>query len=578
MQTCPSCESLTGFITLSCPSCGSNLILDPGTIIAGRYEILERLGRGGMGTVYRATDRDLDQNVAIKFIAVGSHPQAGARFKSEIRLARKVRHRNVCAVWQNGYEGELAYIVMELIEGRTLRELVKETGPLAWSRACDLALQAAQGLEAIHEAGVIHRDVKTSNLMIDERGVVRVMDFGIAKGNPTQPGLDLTVDPRITGSDQVVGSPEYMSPEQIHGFPLDARTDIYSFGIVLYELFTGRVPFRGTSAFDTMMLHVKAPPPLEGPDAATIPPAVVPILERTLAKSREDRYPSTRVLMKDLRRVRAAFDDSHTETDSSIAPARWWRRSALWAPAAGLLLGLGALRALSSSEAPPSAVPTTTSLASDPVAPSPAVAIASPIPAEDSQAGGAPTAGSDSGEKRPLSSPPRRTKEPGPPRTGNGIAVSDGAPIAGSTPRPVAVGTSPTGEMTSAPPATLVVVLPRTAAASPAAPAFPPPIRGQLFREGEQDLVRPACLECPTAYPSNLERERLEGVVPVELLVDEEGRVQQPRALGTARRELKAAAVDSVKRWQFRPASRQGVPGKMVVVVEVSFRLDGTAR
>lgn len=484
MPTCPSCQSLTGLSTLSCPSCGSDLTLDSGTLIAGRYEILERVGRGGMGTVYRAKDRDLDQNVAVKFVAVGSHPQAVARFKSEIRLARKVRHRNVCGVWQNGYEGELAYIVMELIEGRTLRELVKEEGPPAWPRALDLALQAAQGLEAIHEAGVIHRDVKTSNLMIDRRGVVRLMDFGIAKGDPTQPGPDLTLDPRITGSNQVVGSPEYMSPEQIQGFPLDPRTDLYSFGIVLYELFTGRVPFRATSAFDTMMMHIKAPPPLEGPEAANIPPAVVPILERTLAKSREDRYPSTRALMKDLRRVHAAFNQFHNESDPSTAPARWWRRSPFWAPAAGLVLGLAALRTLSDSEGPPRAAPTTTSLAAEPVAPPPTVAIASP-------------------------SPP------------------------------------------------------------------PSSVRGQLFQVGEPDLVHPACLKCPTVYPSNL---RLEGVVPVELLVDEEGRVHQPRALGTVRKELKVAAVETVKEWQYRPATRQGVPGKMMVVVEVSFRLDGAAR
>ena len=568
MPTCPSCQSLTGLSTLSCPSCGSNLTLDAGTLIAGRYEIFERLGRGGMGTVYRAKDRDLDQNVAIKFVPVGSHPQAVARFKSEIRLARKVNHRNVCAVWQNGYEGELAYIVMELIEGRTLRDLVKEQGPLAWGRACHLALQAAQGLEAIHEAGVIHRDVKTSNLMIDGRGVVRLVDFGIAKGDPSQPGPDLTVDPRITGSNQVVGSPEYMSPEQIQGLPLDPRTDIYSFGIVLYELFTGRVPFRGTSAFDTMMLHVKEAPLLEGPMALTIPPVVVPILKRALAKSREDRYGSMRTLSKELKRAHSLIERTKTDPDEIPVPVTWWRRPGVWAPVAGLVLGLVALYSVS----PPGPPKDRSEPSLETASPQP-----TPAPAPVATAAAAPTP-----SPAPSRPPALKVNPHVPPSERGAPGARQVAVTATASPSPSSLPVPVTNELSTTPrPAPEEVVAPpKDLAPVPVATPSPSlPQRGQLYQAGEPDLVQPSCLACPPPlYPPNLERAGLQGVVPVELLVDENGRVQQPRAMGSAHKEFKAAAVETVRDWSYRPATRQGVPGKMVLVVEVSFTLPGTRR
>jgi serine/threonine-protein kinase len=177
--------------------------------------------------------------------------------------------------------------------------------------------------------------------MIDGQGVVRLLDFGIAKGDPTKPGPDLTLD-RITASNQVVGSPEYMSPEQIHGLPLDRRTDVYSFGIVLYELFTGRVPFRGPSAFDTMLMHVREPPPLEGDLAATIPPVVLPILTRALGKAPEDRQGSMRELIRELKRARSivAGIDPHTYSDQAMAPRPWWRRVEVWMVLGAFVSGL----------------------------------------------------------------------------------------------------------------------------------------------------------------------------------------------------------------------------------------------
>lgn len=337
LPTCPSCQSVTGLRTLSCPSCEEGLLLEPGTLVEGRYEIQAHLGKGGMGTVFRARDRDLEQSVAIKFLRTSHHPQAAARFKAEIKLARKVKHPNVCAIWQNGYLDGLAYFVMELVEGRTLRDLVRDQGPLLAGEACGLALQAAAGLRAIHEAGVIHRDVKSPNLMLDTRGVVRVVDFGIAKGDPTRPGPDLTLRPQ-TDPNQVVGSPEFMSPEQVRGQPLDVRTDIYSLGIVLYELCVGRVPFRGTSAFETMMMHVQQAPPLAGPAVEGVAPDLLPILRRALAKDREQRHPTMRALMSDLRRVQAAFAFQGTATYTGERPAPRGRRE-IYALLAGLAIG-----------------------------------------------------------------------------------------------------------------------------------------------------------------------------------------------------------------------------------------------
>lgn len=187
MVSCPSGHSATGSDTRTCPECGEALPIETGSVIEGRYEVVARLGAGGMGTVFKARDRDLEQFVALKVMRLGRSGHLLERFKAEIKLARKVKHPNVCGVWQNGYDGELAYIVMELVEGRTLRELICEQGLPSWDEVCHLTLQAAEGLAAVHEAGIIHRDVKTANLMIDGRGVVRLVDFGIARGDPVNP-------------------------------------------------------------------------------------------------------------------------------------------------------------------------------------------------------------------------------------------------------------------------------------------------------------------------------------------------------------------------------------------------------
>jgi tRNA A-37 threonylcarbamoyl transferase component Bud32 len=289
---CPACQADIDDSAHTCFHCGRVLkeqkTLIRGSVIAGRYEVLAPLGKGGMGMVYKARDHKLEETVAIKVLRsdMGNDADMERRFRTEIRLARKVRHRNVCGIHEYGEEGGLRYIAMEFIEGVDLRKVLNEKGALAPAEAIDVAIHVAEGLQAIHEAGIVHRDLKTANLMRDAGGVVRLMDFGIAK----QVGQEATLGATATGL--VVGTPEYMSPEQARGGKIDNRSDVYALGIVAFELFTGRVPFRGETPIATIFKHLQEPPPLEGPEAAAIPPAVVPVLRQALAKSPEERFAS----------------------------------------------------------------------------------------------------------------------------------------------------------------------------------------------------------------------------------------------------------------------------------------------
>jgi predicted Ser/Thr protein kinase len=268
--------------------------LRPGMVFHGRYEILGPLGRGGMGMVYKARDRRLDEVVAIKVLRpdFGSDPTMAERFRSEIKLARKVRHRNVCAIHDYGEDQGLLYISMEYIEGVDLKQVLRQSGALPPLRGFEVAVQITEGLQAVHDAGIIHRDLKTPNIMTDAAGIARLMDFGVAKR---------VGEGAATVTGQIVGTPEYMSPEQAQGHKVDTRSDIYALGIVLYEIFTGHVPFRGETPISTILKHLNDPPPLEGPEATGIPETLKPVLRRCLAKDPADRYPTARDVGEALR-------------------------------------------------------------------------------------------------------------------------------------------------------------------------------------------------------------------------------------------------------------------------------------
>lgn len=285
---CPACQSQNDAAADTCLQCGRSLTLFArGTRIASRYEILDLLGKGGMGVVYKAHDHVLDEIVALKVLRadVGADVRLSRRFRSEIKLARRVSHPNVCRIHDYDEADGLSYISMAYVDGVDLRELLRQRGTgLPPEDAFPIALQIARGLQAIHETGVIHRDLKTPNIMRDSHGVVQVMDFGIAKDASSEGARGLTA----TGA--VMGTPEYMSPEQCRGEKLDPRSDIYALGVVLFELFTGELPFRGDTLVATLFMHIRDPPPFDAPIAARLPAALVPVLRKALAKRPEERH------------------------------------------------------------------------------------------------------------------------------------------------------------------------------------------------------------------------------------------------------------------------------------------------
>ncbi len=289
---CPSCGAVGADDGALCASCGR--VLDPsgrlpvGYSVAGRYELKRFLGEGGMGTVYEAFDRKLEDKIALKILKpdFAHSVEMERRFRHEIKLSRKLRHPNVCAIHEYGEAGPLRYIAMELIEGMDLKQRLRDSGALSPVDGFRVAIQIALGLDCIHKAGVVHRDLKASNVMLDLKGDVRLMDFGIAK----QIGAEATLGATAVGS--IIGTPEYMSPEQGRGETIDYRSDLYSLGIVTYEIFTGDVPFRGDTPIATIFKTIQDPVDLDGPRAQGIPAQLRPVLLKALAKTAAERYAS----------------------------------------------------------------------------------------------------------------------------------------------------------------------------------------------------------------------------------------------------------------------------------------------
>ena len=266
-------------------------LLKPGLLLANRYEIKEILGSGGMGVVYRAFDRELQELVAIKTLkpeVIQADRTSLERFKQEIRLARRITHRNVLRTHDLGEVDGVYYITMEYAEGTSLAELIKKRGQLPVGVALTIGKQLCRALEVAHEEGVVHRDIKPQNLMIDPSGFLKVMDFGIAR---------LSEGPRpesrgLTAAGAVIGTPEYMSPEQFTGEELDGRADLYAAGAVLFECVTGRPVFTASSITALIAQHLQEP----APDPRTFNPEVSEplskIIRKALAKQRNDRWRS----------------------------------------------------------------------------------------------------------------------------------------------------------------------------------------------------------------------------------------------------------------------------------------------
>ncbi len=302
---CPYCQSQNDDFLDACFQCGKSLTsLTQGAVLLKRYEIVSMLGKGGMGFVYKAHDRELDETVAVKVMRPGSDraDELARRFRDEIKLARRIRHRNVCGIHEYGQDGHLQIIVMEFVDGIDLKQVLKRQGKLPPAEVFDISLQLTSGLAAIHETGIVHRDIKTPNIMRDRQGLVRLMDFGIAKQ------VDIEATKGATATGFLVGTPEYMSPEQARGEKVDLRSDLYALGIVIYELLTGDVPFRAETPVATLLKHLDAHVTFTGEGIPDLPPSMIPVLKKALAKDRNQRFASASEMRVALERAKAEWE------------------------------------------------------------------------------------------------------------------------------------------------------------------------------------------------------------------------------------------------------------------------------
>jgi eukaryotic-like serine/threonine-protein kinase len=266
--------------------------------LVGHYRILEKIGAGGMGEVFRAHDERLGRDVALKLIrpASSDNPDHLRRFEQEARAAAALNHPNILAIYDVGFEGATPYIVSELLQGRTLRQRLSE-GPIALLDATDYALQIAHGLTAAHERHIVHRDLKPENLFLTEDGRVKILDFGVAKLQaPLESERSIESLTTVTKSGAVVGTVAYMSPEQLRGKPVDHRSDIFSFGAILYEMLAGCRAFRGETEVDTMTAVLREELSDAKLDEATIPESYRNTLKHCLEKEPEDRFQSAKDL------------------------------------------------------------------------------------------------------------------------------------------------------------------------------------------------------------------------------------------------------------------------------------------
>ena len=282
----------------------------------GRYEILGELGQGAMGVVYKAKDPLIDRVVAIKTINLGlaldEKEEYEGRFYQEAKAAGRLNHPNIVTIYDVGKSADVAYIAMEFLQGRELRDIMNDGGLLPVDQVLDIVAQVALGLAYAHEHEIVHRDVKPSNIMVVRDGHVKITDFGIAR---------MASSAVRTQTGMVLGSPKYMSPEQVMGKNIDQRSDIFSLGVMLYEMLTGQAPFNGDNVNAIMYQTLNAAPPLPNSLNSTVPEMLNFIVAKALAKSVDDRYQNAKDFAVDLRACRDTLPRSGQPLDVSRPPA-----------------------------------------------------------------------------------------------------------------------------------------------------------------------------------------------------------------------------------------------------------------
>ncbi|MCR4410631.1 MAG: protein kinase [Candidatus Saccharicenans sp.] len=358
---CPRCHAENRDDSKYCSNCGSSLgvkggagagvvpegatftrtleiplhVLKPGTIIAGKYRIIEEIGQGGMGVVYKAEDLKLKRCVALKFLPphLANSPELKERFLIEAQAAAALSHPNICTIYEVGESEEQPYIAMEFVEGETLRNRLKR-GPLKPEEAVDIISQVAAGLGEAHNKGIIHRDIKSANIMVTPKGQAKVMDFGLAK---------LRGGSSLTKSQTTLGTVAYMSPEQARGDELDHRTDIWSLGVVLYELLTGELPFKGDH--DLSIIHAiinEAARPIKD-RKPPVPDELQRVISRALKKKRADRYGSAEEMLRDLKAYQASVQAEASGVFNLRSFAKKLRRPVVAVPAVLAVFAIAAL-------------------------------------------------------------------------------------------------------------------------------------------------------------------------------------------------------------------------------------------